>query len=319
MKKHFFTLPSVFELTSKDGWESLDNDKKKFFVMRTHFMMKTRPVEDNLKNGEILLAVQKPKDVNTERVVSIETEKEYINFEETFGQIYFEDESINEIATNILADIGNKLTGRVSIGSKLKIGKKLKESFLNNLKTSETIRTKKNIKYDIKNQFNFNIDEKVYHVKVYQKYAFDIYLTFIDYLFVEMSKSFIGFRTKRRKYPVIGNMRKNRHPNIMKFNTALCSIHFWKLLPKSSVWILEKDYKNQVERPDEFLICPPEDKHKYFVSMPKLPSLYQLSSVAFPFKRKKYRGNYSLSELRKIKENDDQTKWFFSKDEIEFL
>lgn len=309
MKKHFFSIPSFVELTKENGWDNLDEKKTQYFVMRSHFMMKTRPVEDFERYGEILMGLEKPEHVHTERLVSLETEKEYINFEETFKQISIETQEIQEIADELKVEFGLEKVGKINLSNNSKLVEILKHSYTNGLKNCQTIKYNEKRKYELKNIFDKELTEKVYLVKAYQKYAFDIYLTHIDYLFVHYTKSLLGLRKKRKKTPKIDNPK--RHSNIIKLNVPISTIHFWRYSPDSNCIIKESVYKNNVPNPDEFIVLTPEDLNKYYAPFPNIPTLYQLSNAAFPFKWVERNCEWSKEELLAIENKDYEEYWAF--------
>lgn len=52
LKKHYFSVPTIFELANEDSWDKLDKNETKFFMMRLHFMVKVREIEETLQNPD---------------------------------------------------------------------------------------------------------------------------------------------------------------------------------------------------------------------------------------------------------------------------
>jgi hypothetical protein len=309
MKKHYFSIPVFFDLTSSNNWNKIDVSGAKFFVMRSHFMMKTREIEGKVRKGGIIQAFQKPGNVETERMVSIEIEKEYIKFEEMFTQMSFERELLEEFITKLKPGIAGESFG-LNLSAKMQFAQKLKERYANSLRTTDTIRETKRMTLELKYTFNSKFTGEAYHVKAYQKFAFDIYLSYVDYLFVDYKSSMAGLRRKRGKLPKIDKTNPARHRNVLKLNAPLATVHFWKLLAGSAIIVPADKYKNEVPDPDEFKVVEPEDIRQHHVEFPDLPSLYQLSNKAFPLRWVDIKGGLTKEDLMKIEEEDYSSKFF---------
>jgi hypothetical protein len=309
-KKHYVSVPTKFELANEDSWDKLDKKGTKFFMMRLHFMVKVRELEETPRDGGILTVFQSPEMVGQERVVSINIEKEYINFNETLSSSVIEKENIAELMTNLLAESSVPTFNKIRAGLKTKLAEKIKKNVTETFKAGNTSRYTKKLTFETKTTFNENLTEKIYQIKQYQKCSFDIYLSFIDYLFVNYSTSFFGLRKKRRKRPKVDNRNNRKRTNVLKLNKPIASLHFWKLIEDSSVYKKHSEYKNQVPNPDEKMINESEDKHQYHVEIPKeTPSLYKLSNIAFPIKWIERECDKTKLDLKNIEEDDYIIKW----------
>jgi hypothetical protein len=308
--KYYFTIPTIFELTNENSWEKLDKKETKFFIMRLHFMVKVREVEDIPKDGGILTVFESPDLVGQERVISIDIEKEYIDFNETLTSCVLERESIEEFMSELLVDSSIPSFYKLRASLKTKLAEKIKQSVTKTFKTGNTTRFTKKITFQVKATFNEKLTEKIFQVKQYLKSSFDIYLSFVDYLFVDYSVSFLGLRKKRKKTPRIDNRNSQKRTNVLKINMPLASIHFWKLIIDSSVYKKASEYKNQVPNPDDLIVLPPEDINQYHVEIPKsIPSLYKLSNLAFPIKWVERECDKNKLDLMQIEEDDYIVKW----------
>ena len=309
-KKHYISVPVIFDLTNEKSWEKLNKRNTKFFIMRFHFMVKVRDVESKVRDGGVLTVVGSPGMIGQERVLSIEIEKEYINFEETLATNVLDIELIQELEADLQVEVSASNFFKARNGLKEKISEKVKTSVTETFKSGNTVKLSKKISYQTKTTFNEQLTEKVYQIKQYQKCSFDVYLAYIDYLFVEYKKSFLGLRQKRRKLPRINNHHAQKRKNVIKLNQPLASIHFWKLIEDSSVYVKDSNYQNEVPNPDEMIVLPPEDRKQYHVEIPKdILSLYKISSKAFPVKWVERICGTSKEDLMKIEEEDYIVRW----------
>ncbi len=153
------------------------------------------------------------------------------------------------------------------------------------------------------------IPQRLIAVSAYQRYAYDIYLSWVDYLRVQYRTTALGLRKKRRKYPPPSSQR---HPNWIKFHVPLATAHFWRPLPKSSIVTYEARYENEVKDPEEIDIVPPEDLLSHHAPRPDVPTLYQLSNIAFPLKWIHRKGEWTEEELKKIEDEEAvKSAWFW--------
>ncbi|MDR1761070.1 MAG: hypothetical protein LBR55_01325 [Bacteroidales bacterium] len=306
MKNHYFSIPTTLELTEEKNWKNGDEKKTSFYIVRFHFMVKVREIEDCTRNGEIIAVLQSPKGATQERTATKCIEKEYINFDETFTSCIVETEDLEQITNDIL--IGGDIISVAKINLKNNLTRKIKESVHNTFKSGNTIRESKTITYETKIKFDKNSTEKIYQITQYQKSAFDMYLTFIDYLKVDYKTSFLGLRKKRVKEPRI--QENGKKINVLKINAPLASVHFWKLIEDTSVYRKETEYKNEVPTPNERIVFEPEDLNQYYVEIPKqVLSLYRLSNVAFPIKWIERKCNKTKEDLMKVEEDDYYDRW----------
>ena len=272
-------------------------------------MLRERQVDEGPKIGERLAVHESPPDIGVTLVHSIEQEQVTIYDKESLRKFLFEDEATYQFATNLAAGLATSPIGKLSTEVKSTAGAKFKTSFSSSVRLQTSVTERKTIKFELTYTIDPHVTTRYASVAVYQKYAYDIYLAFVDYLVIEYKRSFLGLRKKRKKRPV---PHTRRHPNVEKFNIPFASVYFWKLLPKSSIIIEESKYENQVKDPLEMTVTPPEDTHRYHVTMPDVPTLYQLSNVAFPLKWIEREGPWTEQELMQIEmEEAEGTAWWW--------
>jgi hypothetical protein len=267
-------------------------------------------VNESAKKGEKLAVHEAPQGVEIRKVISIEQERSITNTKKSIKTCLLENESTYQFALNLASEL--KASPGFSLLPGIKTGcvKKFRESFQNTFSFEKSVTERKNVKFELTYTINSDANERYLSVAVYQKYSLDLCLAYIDYLFVDYRKSLMGLRKKRQKYPPVTSQV---HPNVVKFNTPLTSIHYWKLLPKSAMIVNENSYKNEVDDPQEIIVKEPDNYHKYYVAMPDVPTLYQISNVAFPLRWIKRKGDWTEEELKEIEwEEAKDTAWWFN-------
>ena len=309
MNRYSFSLPYSLKLCSEDSWEQLDEECTKFFVVRYHFMVQERPASDNVKRGEILASHEAPEGVEIQKVISLEQEWVITDTRSSVESWLRENEFLQDFSINLFSKLSETPGFNLLPEIKTNCKKIFKNSFQSSLSLESTVSRKRNIKFELNYTIGPHANDKFVSVVAYQKYALDLYLTYIDYLYVDYHKSMMGLRKKRTKYPIV---ESQHHANEIKFNIPLATVHYWKLLPNSAVMVKQDEYENEVNDPDEIIVKEPENKHRYFVSMPDVPTLYQLSNVAFPLKWIKRKGPWTEEDLKKIEwEEAEGSAWWF--------
>ena len=309
MRKFYVSIPYSVDLCREDGWSHLDNRHTRFFIARCHFMVRERPAGDRPRHGEILAVHAAPEHVELRKVISIEQERQATHTEESLRRSLCEDEAVIEYAVRLAAELRALPPGRLTSEVKAGSTHTLKTSFLNSFRMERTVSRKEVVKFELTYTIMPEAVREYVSVAMYQRYAWDIYLAYVDYLYVDYKKSVMGLRKKRRKRPDAGTRER---PNVIRLNVPLASVVYWKLLPRSAVMMDEAAYQNEVEDPCEISVEPPHSRHEYHVEMPDVPSLYQLSNVAFPLRWIKREGPWTEDELKKIEwEDAEGSAWWF--------
>jgi hypothetical protein len=272
-------------------------------------MIRERPASNQVKRGEILALHEAPEGVEIQEVRSIEQDWVITDTRSSVKSWLLENDFLQRFSIDLFSELSEIPGFNLVPQIKTSCQQKLKESFKRSLTLERTVSRKKNIKFELNYVIGPQANDKYVSVVAYQKYAIDLYLAYIDYLYVDYHKSMMGLRKKRKKYPVV---MSQQHANEIKFNLPLATINYWKLLPTSAVMVKQDEYKNEVNDPDEITINEPESKHRHYVSMPDVPTLYQLSNVAFPLKWIKREGPWTEKDLKEIEweEAEDSAWWF---------
>ncbi len=308
--KIYFSVPYSVDLTNEKAWDPLDERKTVYFVSRLHFMIESVQCNEPHKIGEKIAVFQAPKDTSQEQVKTVTFDRENIKIVESIHKSLWESKQVAKFASQIASKLKFAKLAEISSYIKGEMISELKQSFSDSFKVEETSIVRESTTFEIKNTLGPSIDKPVVAVPVYQRCAFNIYLAYIDYILVIYQKKFFGLRKFRRSHPrVVGLKHKNR----IRLGLSLSRALYWKHLEQSSKLVYEKDYKLQVEDPDEIIIVPFERKVPRAVNFPNVPTLYQITRVAFP-KKWKHRNDkdWTEEELMQIEyEEAIDTPWWY--------
>ncbi|BBB92544.1 MAG TPA: hypothetical protein PKA28_04050 [Methylomusa anaerophila] len=318
-RRYSLTIPYFVDLTKEANWECQDSKQTCFLTQRIHLFIKKRNLGTEVRTGEIIAAYSSPNGVKSTQEITGTFEHSYVKIDQTIQDTV----DATEIAGHIFSDwkANLNIAGGYKLSSNInaKISEVVKNSTKCSSLLSKTVGTKSITSAAIRREISPDKDGKTFWVKPYVQYAYDIYLSYVDFLLVEYKKSFLGLRKKRHKFP---GPHMNRHV----FKMPLFSMHVWELLRYSDWLVEEKDYELQVEDPLEVEIAPFMQWTVPYMPIPVegIPTLYQISNAAFPMKWVKRKGDgWTEEELRLLEqeeyEGSELTRkgWFLSNSEFE--
>lgn len=283
--RFYFTIPSDRELKRESGWKRTDPPKNSFYAVRCHYVIRERQLDEPVRHGEVIDAYSSAQGLGQKKTQTVEAEHAAIQLAETVRGSLAEEETLAKFASSLSAGIGSDALGKISSEISAEAQAKLSQSFSQNFKvqTSNTLTQKSTLTWEYTvDPEKFPAEAMVVLTKAYKKYAYDIYLALVDYLRVEYTQPSLVARPRRVKTPLLAG---DKWPNIIRCNLPLASIHAWKLLPKTALPIVEKDYQLEVEDPLEMTVQPLIDDHPFRAKVSIDPSLYKLANSAFPLKR----------------------------------
>jgi hypothetical protein len=281
----YFTVPYLNALKSEEGWRRDPESEHTYSIIRGHYALRERQLNEPTRKGEVVGAVTSLRGVKQKKTESVEYEFTVVRMVESIEESLREGEMTGEVISSIASSLGTDKIGKLSGELKSSLKAQLKESFKNSFKvqTSETHREKKvkTWEYEIDPEM-FEPNATIDVVKAYKRYSLDLYLVFLDYLFIEYRRPPFGVRLRRNKIPPI---KGKMHPNLIKLDLPVSSILFWKQVPDSLLLVNEKDYKIEVDDPFEVTIEELNVNKTFPVQLPPKPTLYDLSEKTFPNKR----------------------------------
>jgi len=281
-----FTVPFINEVKTVNGWKQDGEAEDSYSLIRCHFVLRgDRQMSPSMKKGEIVGGSNSLLGVTQKLTLSSEYEVTTVSLVESVQESLKESEAVSEFVSSLSAGINLAEIGKLSSGIKDSTKTSLKTSFKDTFKVqvSETNRVKKTVTREITiDPTIFGPDASLVLAKAYNKHAYDLYLVFLDYLFIEYKRPPLGVRLKRNKIPAI---KGNRHPNIVRLDLPLASLVFWKQVPDTLLQAKEEDYSLEVEDPFEVQIADLTQSKRLPVTIPPKPSLYDISETVFPRKK----------------------------------
>ncbi|MBK8894161.1 MAG: hypothetical protein IPN64_08880 [Propionivibrio sp.] len=313
MKSRHISIPLSVELTDESEWSS-DKTKSQFFTMRCHFELVERQLQEPHRVGDVLAVYHHPKGVSHQHMISSTFEIEEVDAVEATKQLLVESEELASFATEISAK--SNFFRAFNLDGKIKgeITEKFKNSFSQAQKIQVSAKNRFKKEFSITNQIAGDVTDPLLAVPVFKRCAYDIYLSYIDYLSVDYRRSLFGLRKKAYKEPPV--IDHNDHPNRIKFGYPVATVLYWRFLPNSSKLIFEQDHKIEVFDREEIEVRAPEQYQRRHFNFPKIPTLYQIANAAFPKKwvlRKSRLQAWTEEELMAIEHDEVKEKkgWWF--------
>jgi hypothetical protein len=194
-----------------------------------------------------------------------------------------EEESMVELASELSGKIGAGPLAQIKSQLKSVNQEKFRESFRSTFTvgTTRSTRIKTTLADEVQSMpKQFTPGERILGVRLYRKYAYDLYLIYIDYLYVIYTPQGL-LKLKRSKHPPVEG---NRHVNILPLNLPLATLHTWREMPYLD-HVKQSEYTNEVEDPEEVTVTtvPPTARMPFAPRRPDT-TLYQLAEKVFPRK-----------------------------------
>jgi hypothetical protein len=290
MRPFYVSIPHEVELKKGTCW--MNSGEFEYFVYREHFFVKERQLPDPARVGEKVAFFQSQPSKGRLFEGSREMEWEVTHVEESITQMLIEREAKEELSAELATEVSK--IGLAKFKSKLKtvMEERLKQSTTTTDRTERSTTVRRKVVFSWKYPLPDESSDRWSAAAVYQRYAYDVYLAYADYLFVRYDRpSLFYLRKVRLKFPEIEN---NRHLNWIKIHQPKCTIALWRLLEGTQI-SLEKDHKLEIDDPYEVSVQPLQRSLPH-TPRPDVETLYSLANRAFPKEWKKYAR--SLKALR---------------------
>jgi len=301
MESRYISFPFSVDLTEEKSWQVVPDQKYAYCVLRLHFLIKERQVGRDIKHGEIIAPVEAPASAGSVWTYGEEIETELSRVNETIEQVLVEEESIQKEIAELVTKLKVPGFGEASSGLKAEMSKRFKESLTVTSRQLKSVTRKDKIKFELEFHIPDGTSETYYAVKAYKKVAYDIVLAWVDYLFVAYERTLFGILKKRRKSP---EPTGRNHANWVSIKKSIAAVEFWRLLPKGGVVLPKNQYEEEVTDPFEITVKRLEGLSPKYMPKPDVPTLYQISTAAFPLRWVKRKGPWTDDELRKIEEEE---------------
>lgn len=105
MKRESISIPVSVELTNENSWEKLDKKGTSFFVVRFHFQLNERLLNETHKVGDWIGLYQSTKGMSAQHVTSETTNVEQIITSKSIENHFLESELLGEVAADLVKTI----------------------------------------------------------------------------------------------------------------------------------------------------------------------------------------------------------------------
>ncbi|GLS26586.1 hypothetical protein [Marinibactrum halimedae] len=301
MKRISLSIPYSVDLTKEKSWKILDESQTSFGIVRCHFQLNERFLDEHHQVGDALAVYKSPQGVGSQHVIASSFELEKIKQISSIEKFLTENEHTASFATELAAKIELSKENKLSSKIKTQLASKLKSKLSITSELHENQKIREKTSFEITNTIDPEITEPIVAVPAYKRKAYDLLLGHVDFLRVDYKRSLFGLRKKAIKHPPIIDF--NNHPNREGFGVPLATIMYWEFLPKSSILMLESEHCVQVKDSEQVTLIQPHCEKTKNVDFPDVPSLYQIANAAFPKKwilRKSENNSWTEEELKNI-------------------
>lgn len=302
------TVPFGEELTKEAGWIQLN--RYLYFIARFHLQIEETQTRD-FAAGDILRTYRTTPHSETEVEKVFEEEVTTVDLKETTRSAALSNDLTRKITATI-AGAAKSPFYEVSANIGGALEQTIRASLAESIRSSDTVSRREMRRFTVRQTIKAGAPELQLAVAGYRKYRQDVYLHYVDYLFVEYRRTAFGLRRKKRNLPrPVGTA----HINLIPIHIPLFRLFYWKLEPESSLLYTETEYQNltRVAHPDRVTFDALHEPIR--LPMPvreESPTLYTLSNIAFPLRWIDRRGPWTRQELEKIElEEADGSAWWY--------
>jgi hypothetical protein len=277
----WISIPHELHIKNSQAWTQ--RGEEEYFLYRTHWYVKRRQFAEPVKIGEKIATFDSPAGPGRKWSGSSQLEWSTVNTRESITQILREEDVRSSVESELQGKIGVLPVAQISAKLKSSLEQSLKSSAARSTGTTRTETESKKIMFSWEFPLPQESSDRWVAASVYQRFAYDVYLVWADYLFVGYDQPSIFTRRrerfKRPEAPQGGEEAKNW----IEICKPKFSLLFWELMPSSVSIKTETDYRQQLVDPAEIefadLRTSLSRKEK-----PKVDSLYSLSNYCFPLK-----------------------------------
>jgi hypothetical protein len=302
------TVPFAENLTKEAGWIQLS--PYLYSVARFHLQIEQQQMRD-FAVGDVLRTYRTTPHSETEVVKVFEEEVTTVDLKETTRSAALSTDLSQQVTAAIAGTVKSpfyEVSGNLGTSLEQIIRSNISEA----VRSSATVSRREKKSFTVRQTIKAGAPELQLAVAGYRKYRQDVYLHYIDYLFVEYRRTAFGLRRKKRNLPrPVGTA----HVNLIPIHIPLFRLIYWNLEPESSLLYTETEYQNltRVAHPDRVTF---EELHAPLrLPMPpreETPTLYTLSNIAFPLRWVDRKGSWTREELEQIEMNEvEGSAWWY--------
>ena len=302
------TVPFPEDLTREAGWIQLD--RYLYFIARFHLHIEQSQTGE-LALGDILRTYHTTPYSETEVETVFEEEVSTVDLRETTRSAALSDDLTQKV-TAAIAGAARSPFYEVSSNVGASLEQTIRASLAESLRSSQTVSRREKRSFTVRQMIKPGASELQYALAGYRKYHQDIYLHYVDYLFVEYRTTAFGLRKRKRNLPrPVGTA----HTNLIPMHIPLFRLSYWNLEAESSLLYTETEYQQRpkVAHPDR--VTFEELAEPFRLPMPsreEQPTLYTLSNIAFPLRWIDRKGPWTRQELEQIEmEEAEGSAWWY--------
>ena len=304
------TVPFAEELTKEAGWIRLD--RYLYFIARFHLHIEQNQTGE-LGFGDILRTYRTTPHSETEVMKVFEEEVTTVDLRETTRAATLSNDLTARITATIAGAVKSPFyEASTDLGASLE--QTIRSSIAESIRSSDTVSRREKRSFTITQAVKPGAQELQLAVASYRKYQQDVFLHYIDYLFVDYRRTAFGLRKKKSNLPrPIGTA----HVNLLPMHIPLFRLSYWKLEVESSLVYTETEYQSlpKVEHPDRVTFDALHVREPVRLRMPareEQPTLYTLSNIAFPLHWVDRKGPWTREELEQIEmEEAEGSAWWY--------
>lgn len=304
------TVPFAETLTREAGWTQLD--RYLYFAARFHLQIEQHQMRD-FAVGDVLRTFRTTPHSETEVVKAFEEEVSTVDLNETTRSATLSNDLTRQVSAAIAGAAKSPLYEvSANIGGSLE--QTIRSGVAEAVRSSTTVSRRERKTFTVRQSIKAGAPEMQVAVAGYRKYRRDVYLHYIDYLFVEYRRTTFGLRRKKRNLPrPVGTA----HINLIPMHIPLFRLSYWSLESESSLLYTETEYQNltKVAHPDRVTFEELRVDEPIRLHMPEReepPTLYTLSNIAFPLRWIDRKGPWTREELEKIElEEAEGSAWWY--------
>src|SRR5215216_1079525 len=302
------TVPFAEDLTKEAGWIQLD--RYLYFIARLHLHIDEHQTRD-FAVGDILRTYHTTAHSETEVEKVFEEEVTTVDLRETTRATALSSDLTQRITATI-AGAARSPFYEVSTDIGAALEQTIQTSVSESMRSSNTVSRREKRSFRVRQSIKPGASELQLAVAGYRKYRRDVYLHYIDYLFVDYRRTALGLRRKKRNLPrPVGTA----HINVIPIHLPLFRLLYWNLEPESSLLYTETEYQNltRVAHPDRVTFEElPKSMHLPMPAREESPTLYTLSNIAFPLRWIDRKGPWTREELEQIEWDEAEgSAWWF--------
>jgi hypothetical protein len=231
------TVPFGEELTNEAGWIQLN--PYLYFIARFHLHVEQHQMRD-FAVGDILRTYRTTPYAETEVEKSFEEEVAAVDLRETTRSAAFS-KDLTERITAAIAGAAKSPLYEVSANLGATLEQTIRAGITESIRSSQTVSRRERRSFTLRQSVSAGAQELQYAVAGYRKYRQDVFLHYLDYLFVEYRRTAFGLRRKKRNLPrPVGTA----HLNLIPMHIPLFRMIYWNLEAESSLLYSQSEYES---------------------------------------------------------------------------